>query len=203
LNGALGAVSSGDLQEIVSAVDRAAPVSAAFGDAHEADLASRARVACDSGVTYIKVGFAGGRGPGLAGHVREIARAVHPARLVLVAYADFDAAEAPPPDELVTAAEELDVAGMLLDTYDKRGAGLTTLMDAQALGAFVNRAKRPGRMVALAGRLTFEDIDTVRATASDVIGFRGAACDGGRSGDVTCARVRALRDRLKGLRHIG
>jgi len=36
----------------------------------------------------------------------------------------------------------------------------------------------------------------------DVIGLRGAACDGGRNGIVTSARVRALCDHMKGTRHV-
>ena len=97
LNGPLGTVSSRELQAIIMAVGRAAPVSAALGDAQEDDLAGRARAACHAGVAYVKIGFAAMRGPGLAGHVRNTARAVHPAPLVLVAYADFDVATAPAP----------------------------------------------------------------------------------------------------------
>jgi uncharacterized protein (UPF0264 family) len=174
-------------------VNRTAPVSAALGDAHDNDLARRARAACDSGVLYVKVGFAGMRGSGLASRVRETARAVHPAPLVLVAYADFDAAAAPSPDDLVAAAEDVNVAGILLDTCDKRGPGLTALMNARALGSFVRRAKKPGRIVALAGKLTLDDIESACSAGADVIGVRGAACDGGRSGAVTSDRVRALR----------
>lgn len=196
LNGPLGAVSSRELQAIITAVGRAAPVSAALGDAQEDDLAGRARAACHAGVAYVKIGFAGMRGPGLAGHVRNTARAVHPAPLVLVAYADFDVAAAPAPDDLVTVADEVEVAGILLDTYDKRGAGLTALMNARALASFVLRAKRPGRIVALAGKLTVEDIERARDAGADVIGVRGAACDDGRTGMVTSDRVRALRHRV-------
>src|SRR5262245_4819714 len=136
-NGPLGAVSSRELQAIVTAVGRAAPVSAALGEANEGDLPGRARAACETGVAYVKVGFAGMRGPGLARHVLAAARAVYPSPLVLVAYADFDIAEAPAPGDLVAVADDAEVAGILLDTYDKRGAGLTAVMSAGAIASFV------------------------------------------------------------------
>jgi len=203
LNGPLGAVSSRELQAIAAAVGRAAPVSAALGDAIDDDLAGRAYAACDAGVDYVKVGFAGMLGPHLAAHVRAAARAVYPAPLVLVAYADFHVAAAPAPDDLVTVADDVEVAGILLDTYDKEGAGLTTLMNARALASFVSRAQKPGRIVALAGKLTFDDIERARDAGAGVVGLRGAVCEGGRSGAVTAARVRALHDQVKGLRYVG
>ena len=194
-NGPLGAVSSRELQAIVKEVGRAAPVSAALGDANE-DLAGRARAACQTGVAYVKVGFAGMRGPGLAQHVFATARAVYPAPLVLVAYADSDIAEAPAPDDLVAVADDAEVAGILLDTYDKRGAGLTAVMSAGAIASFVNRAMRPGRMVALAGKLTLADIELARDAGADLVGVRGAVCEGGRLGMVTSSRVRVFRRQL-------
>jgi uncharacterized protein (UPF0264 family) len=122
--------------------------------------------------------------------------------LVLVAYADFDVADAPPPAEILTLTAHLEPAGILLDTYDKAAAGLTSLMHACTLATFVSRAKASGCFVALAGKLTLEDIETIHNVAADVIGLRGAACDGGRDGVVTSARVRALCDQMKGTRHV-
>ena len=92
--------------------------------------------------------------------------------------------------------------GILLDTYDKGRAGLTSLMPACTLATFVSRAKASGRFVALAGKLALEDIETVQDIGADVIGLRGAACDGGRGGVVTTARVRALCEQMKGTRHV-
>jgi len=121
---------------------------------------------------------------------------------VLVAYADFDVADAPSPAEILAIAGHVRPAGILLDTYDKDGAGLTSLLHACTLTTFVGRAKASGRFVAIAGKLTLEDIETVQDTGADVIGLRGAACDGGRGGVVTTARVRALGEHLKGTRHV-
>jgi uncharacterized protein (UPF0264 family) len=117
--------------------------------------------------------------------------------LVVVAYADYQAADAPSPDELIDVAVRMRAAGILLDTHDKDGSGLTALMTSRALGGFVTRAREHGLGVALAGRLTAGDIDRVCEAGPDILGFRGAACDGGRAGVVSAARVRALRDQIE------
>jgi len=203
LNGPLGAVSSDVLHEIAVAVGNAAPVSAALGDICEDEVEDRAVAARQAGVAFVKVGFAGMRGrQGLEEDVLTLAQVARPPALVLVAYADFDVADAPPPAEIVTLASHIGPAGILLDTYDKDGAGLTSLMHACTLATFVSRAKASGRFVAIAGKLTLEDIETMHDIGPDVIGLRGAACDGGRSGIVTSARVRALCDHMKGTRHV-
>ena len=203
LNGPLGAVSSDALHKIAATVGNAAPVSAALGDLWEQDLVDRAVAARRAGVSFVKIGFAGmRRRQRLHEEVLSIARAARPSALVLVAYADFDVANAPAPLEVLTLAAHLNPAGILLDTCDKGGAGLTSLMHACTLATFVSRAKETGCFVAIAGKLTFEDIETMHDVGPDVIGLRGAACDGGRGGVVTSARVRALSDHMKGTRHV-
>ena len=49
---------------------------------------------------------------------------------------------------------------------------------------------------ALAGGLQLGDLDEAAAVCPDVLGVRGAACDGGREGQLSAARVRELRQRL-------
>jgi uncharacterized protein (UPF0264 family) len=203
LNGPLGAVSSDVLLRITAAAGNTAPVSAALGDICDGDVPARAVAAGSAGIAFVKVGFGGGRGRlPLEQDVLMLARAAHPSALVLVAYADFDIADAPPPAEILAIAERVKPAGIVLDTYDKDGAGLTSLMRACTLATFVSRAKAAGCFVVLAGKLTLEDIETVYDAGADVIGLRGAVCDDGRNGVVTSARVRALCDHMKGTRHV-
>jgi len=196
LNGPLGAVSAQALYAIATAVGNAVPISAAIGDM-DSDVAGRASAARRTGAAFVKVGFAGMRGRHhLADDVQSLAQAVQPSALILVAYADFYRADAPRLEELLHLADRVDAAGVLLDTWNKHGAGLTSLISARALASFVGEARRAGRLAALAGRLTADDIELALESGADVIGFRGAACDGGRSGVVTAERVRALRLRL-------
>ena len=197
LNGPLGKVSPAALASIASAVGGGAPVSAALGDIGRDDIVSAAQAATGAGATFVKVGFAGMRGRlDAAADVLASTAASRPASLVLVAYADFETAGAPSPEEVIALADRTNAAGVLIDTCDKRGPGLTGLMTADSLRTFVIRARAACRMVAVAGSLRIEDLERIRDAGADIAGVRGAACDGGRVGVVTAARVRALRRAL-------
>ena len=50
--------------------------------------------------------------------------------------------------------------------------------------------------VAVAGSLRIGDFPIVADAGADIVGVRGAACDTGRDGRVSAARVRALSDAL-------
>jgi len=199
--GALGAVSIEVLREIAAAVDRDVPVSAAIGDAvDEATVERSASAFAAAGAWFVKVGFNGvnsearvaalasaavrGAGNGSAGRCG----------VVLAGYADAD------PEANVSAAALVEIAaragarGVLLDTAHKQGLGLRALIDRDALAAFVECAHAFGLFAALAGSLTPDDLPFVQEVGADIAGVRGAACDGGRTGRVTAARVRALRN---------
>jgi hypothetical protein len=62
-----------------------------------------------------------------------------------------------------------------------------------ALAQWVDKAHDAGLLVALAGQLTADDLSFVREAGADIVGVRGAACEGGRNGRVTAERVRQLR----------
>jgi (5-formylfuran-3-yl)methyl phosphate synthase len=111
---------------------------------------------------------------------------------VAVAYADADYAASIRPTSLVGAAARAGAAGVLLDTADKRGPGLRDLVPPEALAAWVSEAHATGLLVALAGRLTASDVSYACDAGADIVGMRGAACEGGRAGLVSAERVRAL-----------
>jgi uncharacterized protein (UPF0264 family) len=85
---------------------------------------------------------------------------------------------------------------VLLDTQVKDGLGLLRWMDSTALRLWVEASRAAGLLTAVAGGLGLDDIDLVSTANPDVVGVRGAACDGGREGRVNAQRVRALRQRL-------
>src|SRR5690606_19914351 len=99
--------------------------------------------------------------------------------IVAVAYADAPAAESPSIDEVITLAAEQRCQGLLIDTFDKAGPGLCALLSPVTLTRHAETARRAGLLVALAGRLSEDDLDVVRVAGADVAGVRGAACDGG------------------------
>ena len=114
--------------------------------------------------------------------------------IVAVAYADHRAAGAPSPDEVLRATAAVPASGLLIDTFRKDGRGLLDHLPLEHLTALSVRARAAGLLFAVAGSLDPQAISRV-APIVDVVGVRGAACDGGRAGTVSAERVANLRRR--------
>jgi uncharacterized protein (UPF0264 family) len=191
--GALGAVAPVVLCEIRKAVAGAQTLSAAAGDAvNETAAEAAARALTAAGAAFVKVGFAGVEDSGrVLGLVAATVRGA--LRVVAVAYADAANAGSLTHDAITEAAARGGAAGVLLDTADKDGPALRELMTRSALASWVSRAHGANLFVAVAGKLTAEDLAFVRDAGADIAGVRGAACEGGRQGRVSVDRVRRLR----------
>jgi len=195
--GALGPVPLHRLAAIRAAVAGARPLSAALGDAAgEAALAGAVAAAASLGVAFVKVGFAGVTSEARA---RRLAVAAHRAgtdggetRLVLVAYADWRRTESLAPARVVAVAADAGAAGVLLDTANK-SAPLFTIASPVSVAAWIAAAHAAGLFAALAGGLAGPEFARVRSLGADVVGVRGAACVGGRTGRVSRTRVATLR----------
>jgi (5-formylfuran-3-yl)methyl phosphate synthase len=212
--GALGAVRPDVLREIRAAVPSHQLVTAALGDADDAGTIEHlARVYAASGATFVKVGFAGVADAALVEAL--IGACVRGCRdagdggngasgVIAVAYADAPAGTSIDAMVLPAIAARAGARGVLVDTVDKQGAGLTALWTVAELSAWVARVRECGLLAAVAGRLTLGDLAIVRDAGADIAGVRGAACAGGRSGRVSVNRVRELRvslDLLGAARH--
>jgi uncharacterized protein (UPF0264 family) len=196
-HGALGPVPLHRLAAIRAAVAGARPLSAALGDAaSEEALAGAVAAAASLGVAFVKVGFAGvtreARARRLAVAARRAGTDGGGTRLVLVAYADWRRAESLAPARVVAVAADAGAAGVLLDTANK-GAPLFTIESPVSVAAWIAAAHAAGLFAALAGGLSGPEFARARALGADVVGVRGAACVGGRTGRVSRPRVAALR----------
>jgi uncharacterized protein (UPF0264 family) len=198
-SGALGAVTEDTLHDIALVVGRRRPLSAALGDAAEPEAIERlACVYAAAGAALVKIGFAGVASAGRVATL--IASAVRGARagsdgrsgVVAVAYADADTSVSLAPTVLLDVAARAGASAVLLDTADKNGLGLPSLVPPAMLSSWAAAAHETGMFVALSGRLTAADLPMVRRTGADIAGVRGAACDDGRNGRVTAIRVRNL-----------
>ena len=195
-HGALGPVPLHRLATIRAAIGGARPLSAALGDAADEDAIARTVAAAASlGLAFVKVGFAGvtreARARRLAAAAQRAATDVR-TRLVLVAYADWRRAQSLPPAQILTVAAGAGAAGVLLDTANK-SAPLFTLESPTSVAAWIAAAHAAGLFAALAGGLSGPEFTRARALRADLVGVRGAACVGGRTGRVSQARVAALR----------
>jgi (5-formylfuran-3-yl)methyl phosphate synthase len=205
-HGALGPVTIEVLGDIIEAVSGMRPVSAALGDAGDAsELASAARAAADAGAMFVKVGFADVRE---IGAVRErLARVMDgallpssPCAVVAVAYADWDEVGGAAPSTVLAAAAAEGAMGVLVDTVRKDGAGIFRCLGRAALGSLVREARARSLLVALAGRISVDDLWFAYEAGAEIVGVRGAACEHGREGRVRESRVRELvvaRDLLR------
>jgi len=196
--GALGPVTPRTLADIRAAVPTGIPVSAALGDAaDERVVAQAARLAAARGAAYVKVGL---RDVTDAGHARALAHraaqgaAEAGAELVLVAYADASRVGSLPPLAVPDIAAAAGARGVLLDTAFKDQGSLFDLLDVARVAQWLAAARAAGLFTALAGSLGGGEpgLRTALALGADIVGVRGAACDGGRTGRVSVARVAAL-----------
>ncbi|HEV7366468.1 MAG TPA: (5-formylfuran-3-yl)methyl phosphate synthase [Gemmatimonadales bacterium] len=204
--GSLGLVSDAVLADILAQVPGDQALSIALGDfSHPDDVlaaVSTRPLPARRAHLYLKLGFAGVTArDDLETMVATAVAAAewHQAwpRIVVVAYADSARAETANPDTIREIAADRGAAGVLLDTCIKDGRGLFGWMDRPALELWVERGRDAGLLTAVAGGLELDDIELVGVADPDVVGVRGAACDGGRGGQVNASRVRALRERIR------
>jgi (5-formylfuran-3-yl)methyl phosphate synthase len=200
LAGALGAVSPGVLREIYAAVAGTRPVTAALGDAaRESVVEADACTFAVAGARLVKIGFAGiDSGARVAALIAAGVRGAAMgsdggASVVAVAYADADRVGSIRPESFISVAARAGARGVLLDTADKSGPGLRSLMTPERLTEWVAEAHAAGVFVALAGKLIADDLAFVNDAGADIAGVRGAACEGGRNGRISTNRVTALR----------
>ncbi len=88
-------------------------------------------------------------------------------------------------------------AGVMIDTADKKAGPLTAHLDPLTLGQFVAEARRHGLITGLAGSLRLEDIPALIGVGADYLGFRGALCEGGRTGTLDPVRLGQVYARLR------
>jgi hypothetical protein len=191
--GALGAVTPAMLRHIRAVIGSTRTLTAAVGDAQDEESTERSAFTYrTAGAAFVKIGFAGTATSRRASALIEAAVRGAAAGVIAVAYADSNPAGSPPPEPLIEAAARGGAAGILLDTADKDGPGVRDLFSPGALTSWVAAAHGAGLLVAVAGKLTADDLSFARDAGADIAGVRGAACEGGRRGRVSIRRVRLL-----------
>lgn len=195
--GPLGPADAVVVVDVVKAVGGRAPISVAAGEL--LDRRSRAApVVC--GVKFVKWGLAGcGALPDWSQRWRRaVAALVRDACPVAVVYADWRLADAPRPELVLDEAVAAGCDVLLVDTWAKSTGSLFDRWSPYATAQFCRRVHDARLAVALAGSLEPRHLAAALDCRPDVIAVRGAACEGGRSGRVHRARVRALRRAMEG-----
>jgi len=197
--GPLAPVSPGTLQSICEAVPLSMPLSVALVDAAPSDLVELVAAVAQlqpRQALYFKAALVSASpqaaAPAVAAAARVLeARPDHPA-FIVARYVDA-------PDDAVDLPDWVDVCaasgarGLLLDTSRKKEGNLLASVDVQDLIALRRRAARQGVWLALAGGMGIDDVESLGEIRPHVVGVRGAACDGSRTGNLSGERVSRLR----------
>lgn len=190
--GSLGRADTRCWSQVVDCVAQRVPVSVALGEL--TDFQPLRRTNGWSGVGYAKLGLAGCRDD--TAWPQRWAAAINslPAevRSVAVVYADAAASASPSAEEVLHHADQLGCWGVLFDTHFKQDRNLIDWLSPDRLAKYIHSARRHGLAVALAGSLGSHNLEVAMELHPDLIAVRGAACRGGRNGQVDLEKVRRL-----------
>ncbi|MCX7397554.1 MAG: hypothetical protein NT138_07705 [Planctomycetales bacterium] len=116
---------------------------------------------------------------------------------VAVAYADYQRAEAPTPDDVLEAALETNCSVLLIDTFVKDGTNLLDWLPVEEITSLRKTTAAHGLQLALAGRVTLMDLPLLLPLQPDIIAVRGAVCESGeRTAEVSETLVAEFIERL-------
>lgn len=174
--GPLGRADEAVITSVVTAVAGQRPVSAALGEL----LAYRPAHPI-AGLSYAKWGLAGcGKLPHWRRELMRAQRSLLPGcQAVAVAYADWQLAGSPPPEEVCAfaCAEQLP---FLVDTWSKDTRSLLDWLTFAETARLCARCRRAGVSVALAGSLDATRMKALQPASPDWFAIRGAGCRQGR-----------------------
>ena len=208
-HGSLGFAGVETLERVIASVGGRAPVSAALGECIDwlgGERDNPIVPALPAGLSYTKLGIAklAAREPhwSLAlNSVRQEFVDVTPmssTEKVAVAYADFELANAPAPQDVLAMAIQARDNVFLIDTYQKDQRTTFDWLPAEQLECLRKTARAAGVLFALAGRLTEQHLPQIRHLSPDILGVRGAVCrESDRTGPLCAARVTALKSALR------
>ncbi|MFL1876558.1 (5-formylfuran-3-yl)methyl phosphate synthase [Hansschlegelia beijingensis] len=149
--------------------------------------AAAERVAA-TGVPLVKLGLFAGD---VAGCLAALQPLANRAQLIAVFLADRA-----PDFGLLPQVAAAGFRGAMLDTADKSAGGLRAHLTEPDLRRFVGAARGLGLLTGLAGSLKSEDVAPLAGIGPDYLGFRGALCEGGRTGRLHPAAMASIRQAL-------
>lgn len=172
-HGALGALDTDVVEDIVKAIDKRCLVSATIGDLPmQPDVIFFAtKVMAGTGVDYVKIGFFPEGDWG--GTIYKLSALTDQHKLIAVLFADAE-----PDFTVVRALKAAGFKGVMIDTLDKGKGSLTKLLDGEAIAEFIRKARSLSLLTGLAGSLRESDIPGLLVYKPHYLGFRGALCHG-------------------------
>ncbi|QEG38407.1 (5-formylfuran-3-yl)methyl phosphate synthase [Roseimaritima ulvae] len=196
--GALGAADPEVWRAVAATVDPAVRLSAALGEAIEADHADQVPARFD----FAKAGPAGcSTIADLTDHWQRIrSQLAASVPLVAVAYADYQQANCPLPEAILEAASANDIHWWLIDTFVKDGRSTLDHLTRDRLRDLNALAGRTNIRWVLAGSLRLENNPLERDCDPHYVGLRGDVCQHGRTGTLVASRVKRWQQYLRELK---
>ena len=170
--GALGALNTDAVKQIVAGIDGRCLVSATIGDLpmQPDPVFNAVKAMAETAVDYIKIGFF--PGDDWQGTIMKLsALTKQNIALIAVLFADTQ-----PDLAIMDILKDAGFTGVMLDTMNKQKGSLTELMAKMEIAQFVRQAKDRQLLCGLAGSLKVEDIPDLMPYKADYLGFRGALC---------------------------
>ena len=117
---------------------------------------------------------------------------------VAVAYVDAGRANAPPIEEVCTAAIRSRCGVLLLDTFIKDQSSLLDWVTIDQLRSLRGTTARHGLQLALAGRISEQDLNSLVPAEADILAVRGAVCESGSRTNAICEnRIRSFQSAIQ------
>ena len=193
LDGALGALEIDAVNDIVNIVNREILTSATIGDIKPDDpeLPNYILSMAETGVDYVKAGLFDNQPPEY--FVNTVSKAANKGiKLVVVIFAENYKGM-----ESIESLLNSGIAGIMLDTREKKSKNLCALLNRFELKEFIETAKASGLLTGLAGSLKSEDIMPLLTLNPDYLGFRGALCsESDRVNSINKAQVNKIRQSI-------
>ena len=182
--GPLGMASMATISEFARQLQRSAPdrlCSVALGELTEWPH-DRPPVSLPENVGWAKLGLSRCHtAPNWTNHWTDVRRQIDQAsgralRWIAVAYADFEMAKAPSPEDICEAAIATSCWGLLIDTYSKSGKSLLDWLGTDRLKRLITQSHAAKLRVALAGQVSVDDLPILVELQADIVAVRSAVC---------------------------
>ncbi|MDO9423814.1 MAG: (5-formylfuran-3-yl)methyl phosphate synthase [Methylobacter sp.] len=190
--GALGALETDIVKNIVVAINGRCPISATVGDLPmQPEIVYQAVTEmAETGVDYIKIGFF--PGGDWQRTLKKLATFPRTMNLIAVLFADTQ-----PDIAIIDAIKNAGFKGVMLDTMNKTNGSLTQAMAKADIAQFVRLAKDRSMLCGLAGSLRLNDIAELIPCQPDYLGFRGALClDHNRTAQLNGSSIRQIKQAI-------
>jgi len=192
--GALGALETDLVKNIVDAIGGRCPVSATVGDLPmQPEIVYQAvKAMAETGVDYIKIGFfPGGDWQGTLEKLAALTQ--QNLALIAVLFADTQ-----PDFAVIDSLKNVGFKGVMLDTMNKKNGSLTQVMTKIDIAQFVRLAKDRSMLCGLAGSLRLDDIAELMPYQPNYLGFRGALClDHNRTAQLNRSSIMQIKQAIE------